>query len=56
MKLKNLPVKEVMGDPRIITALWNHFNYSIKDIDSYEDLTQEEKGIISKPLFQRITE
>lgn len=56
MKLKKLPVQEVLGDPRIIMALWNHFKYSIKDIASYEDLTQEEKEIIPKPLFQRLTQ
>lgn len=56
MKLKNLPVTEVIKDPRILMALWNHFNYSIKDITSYEELTSEEKEIISQPLFEHITE
>ena len=55
-KLKNLPFTEVIKDPRILMALWNHFNYSIRDISSYEELTQKEKEIISKPIFEHITE
>lgn len=55
-KLKNLPFTEVIKDPRILMALWNHFNYSIMDISSYDELTHEEKEIISKPIFEHITE
>lgn len=56
MKLKKLPVQEVLGDPRIIRALWNHFKYSIKHITSYEELTQEEKEIIPESIWNKITE
>lgn len=56
MKLKNLPIEEVIKDPRYLMTLWNHFNYSIKDISSYEELTQEEKEIISPELFNKIIE
>ena len=35
--------------------LVNHFGYSIKDINSYDELTDKEKEIISKNLFERIT-
>lgn len=55
-KLKNLPFTEVIKDPRILMALWNHFNYRIMDISSYDELTKKEKEIISKPIFEHITE
>ena len=35
--------------------LLNHFQYSIKDIDSYDELTDGEKEIISEELFDQIT-
>ena len=35
--------------------LVEHFGYSIKDINCYEELTTEEKSMISKELFERIT-
>lgn len=56
MKLKNLQFAEVIKDPRILIALWNHFNYRIRDISSYDELTPKEKEIISKPIFEHITE
>lgn len=56
MKLKNLTITDVIRDPRIILTLWDHFNHSIKDITSYEDLTTEEKRIIPQHTFELITE
>ena len=56
LTLKNLPILKVLKNPRIIMLLWDHFNYSIKDINSWEDLTLEEKSFIDKELFQNITE
>lgn len=56
MKLKNLTITDVIRDPRIILTLWDHFNHSIKDITSYEDLTPEEKRIIPQHTFELITE
>lgn len=56
MKLKNLTITDVIRDPRIILTLWDHFNYSIKDLTSYEDLTTEEKRIIPQHTFELITE
>ena len=47
MKLSNNTVE-------IIEMLIKHFNYSIKDINSYEELTEEEKSFISKELFNKI--
>lgn len=40
---------------QIYDMLVNHFEYSIKDINSYDELTDEEKEIIPKNLFERIT-
>ena len=54
-KLKNLPFTEVIKDPRILMALWNHFNYSIRNISSYDELTKEEKEIISRSIFELVT-
>lgn len=56
LTLKNLPILKVLKNPRIIMLLWNHFNYSIRDLNSWEDLTLEEKSFIDKELFQNITE
>lgn len=42
-------------DNELITMLLNHFQYSIKDINSYDELTAEEKQIISEDLFNSIT-
>lgn len=38
---------------RILLA---HFEYSIKDINSYEELTDEEKQIIPEEVFNLITD
>lgn len=35
--------------------LLRHFQYSIKDINSYDELTKEEKSIIPKSVFDYIT-
>jgi len=40
---------------QIYDFLVEHFGYSIKDINSYDELTTEEKSMISKELFERIT-
>lgn len=56
LALKKLGLIKVLKDPRIIMILWNHFNYSIRDLNSWEDLTLEEKSFIDKELFQKITE
>lgn len=45
--------------PEYLNAVFNmllkHFQYSIKDINSYEELTEEEKKICSKELFNKLT-
>lgn len=40
----------------VIDMLTDHFEYSIKDINSYDELTNREKEIINKELFESITE
>lgn len=39
----------------IYKMLLEHFEYSIKDINSYEELTKDEKDIIPRDLFDSIT-
>lgn len=43
-------INEIMG------MFTEYFEYSIKDINSYEELTDEEKEIIPKWLFNKIAE
>lgn len=40
----------------VLNILINHFNYSIENIDNYDELTPEEKKVISKRTFNLITE
>ena len=35
----------------VFTVLVEHFQYSVSDINSYEELTAKEKEIISKEIF-----
>ena len=41
-------------DRDILFALIDHFKYSVKDIDSYSELTDEEKNIISEDTWNKI--
>lgn len=41
-------------DPEIISMLINHFNYSIGDINSYDELTEREKCIITKDIWDKL--
>lgn len=38
----------------VIAMLINHFNYSIKDIKSYDELTDSEKKFIPKKIWDKI--
>ena len=38
----------------VLFMLVDHFNYSVKDINSYDELTDEEKRIISEDTWNRI--
>ena len=40
-------------DIDILFALIDHFKYSVKDIDSYSELTDEEKDIISEDTWNK---
>ena len=40
--------------PDIYYMLLKHFQYYIKDINSYEELTSEEKKIIPEEIFNKI--
>lgn len=44
-----------MLDSNALKMLIDHFNYSIKDINSYDELTEEEKKLIDRELFYSIT-
>lgn len=43
-----------VDNKEVIAMLINHFNYSIKDIRSYEELTDSEKKFIPKKLWDKI--
>lgn len=52
MKLKdNLKI-----DKSILKLLINHFNYSIRDIKTYDELTNSEKSLVSRELFNILVE
>lgn len=45
----------VRGDTReIINALLEHFAYSIADIQSWDELTDAEKKIMPKEVFEKL--
>ena len=43
-----------VDNKEVLAMLINHFNYSIKDIRSYEELTDSEKKFIPKKLWDKI--
>ena len=42
-------------DIEIYWALMDHFKYSVGDIDSYDELTEKEKNIISEDAFNKLS-
>lgn len=40
---------------QLYDMLVNHFGYSIKDINTYDELTDKEKEFIPRDLFEKIT-
>ena len=44
----------ILLDRDVLFALIDHFKYSVKDIDSYSELTDEEKNIISEDTWNKI--
>lgn len=41
-------------DQDVLLMLIDHFNYSVRDINSYNELTDEEKLFISEETFNKI--
>lgn len=52
--MKTIDINSVINS-EVLKMLIDHFNYSIKDINSYNELTEEEKKIIDRELFYSIT-
>ena len=52
MKVKINELTQLNRD--ILFALIDHFKYSVKDINSYLELTDEEKDIISEDTWNKI--
>lgn len=48
-----LDVSQV-DNKEVLAILINHFNYSIADIKSYDELTDKEKKFIPKKLWDKI--
>lgn len=44
----------ILLDRDVLFALIDHFKYFVKDIDSYSELTDEEKNIISEDTWNKI--
>lgn len=51
MKVDENALEIAKSNQAVLTALIDHFQYSIADIDSYEDLTEREKEILPKDVF-----
>lgn len=43
-----------VDNKEVQAILINHFNYSIADINSYDELTDKEKKFISKKIWDKI--
>ena len=59
VKLKKLSVvtdDEKYSETQLLNVLYKHLIYSFKDINSYDELTEEEKKIIPKEMFEYLTE
>lgn len=56
MKLKQGVVLSQLEIDELMGVFADHFEYSIKDINSYKELTEEERKIIPEWLFDKITE
>lgn len=58
-KLRKLSVvvdEEKYSELLLLTVLYKHLAYSFKDINSYNELTEEEKKIIPKEMFEYLAE
>lgn len=43
-----------ISNPDVLNMLVNHFNYSMRELNSYEELTDREKRIIPKKLWDEV--
>lgn len=50
-ELKELPDTIVTIYVKMLTLLFNHFIYSIKDLKSIEEFTEEEKSFLDLPVL-----
>lgn len=55
MEINKLLFKPIKVPVEFYYMLLRHLQYSIKDIESYDELTEEEKKIIPKNIFEYIT-
>lgn len=46
--------QDVNKNEKLLDFLISHINYSVADIDSYEDLTPSEKEMISPEYFNEL--
>lgn len=53
MKLKNIPITEVVRSFSILLTLWRYTNYHLSKVQRYEDLSTQEKRIITKPFYNK---
>lgn len=42
------------NNQEVLNILVNHFNYSMKDVNDYTELTDKEKKFISKKIWDKI--
>ena len=59
--MKLLPIADIEANTQytaesILDVLLAHFAYSMDDVKSYDELTQQEQNIISREMFDAIFE
>lgn len=54
MEINKLLFKPIKVHVEFYYMLLRHLQYSIKDIESYDELTEEEKKIFPKDLFNKL--
>lgn len=42
------------SNPDVLNMLVNHFNYSMRELKSYDELTDKEKKFIPKKLWDKV--
>lgn len=54
MEINKLLFKPIKVPVEFYYMLLRHLQYSIKDIESYDELTKEEKKIFPKDIFENL--